>query len=360
MLYKKFFILILFIGLGISAHIVSFLKDKDINNDYHIHLAHAGEIYDPDALAQYFFSYHRYKYNTQKVIPGSTLLLLMKDRFLNNENIEKITGYFMEDNEVKFKVPFLKYKDDSYYALVPISHNVKPGQYEFNVEFMYNEDLLEKERRILQNSAIKLDIQQRSFYKEEVKLNKKLARRKATPASPEVIQEAEEIWEVTATVNDKARYALSDFILPVEEYKYVTGMFADRRIYTYMDGNVISGTAHGGIDIAAKTGTPVYASATGKVVLAKKRIVTGNSVVLEHFPGMFTMYYHMDSISVKKGDIVMKGTKVGEVGNTGFSTGPHLHWEMRVNNIRVDPLLALGELDNIRTIDIIVSRNTSY
>ena len=130
-------------------------------------------------------------------------------------------------------------------------------------------------------------------------------------------------------------------------------MFSDRRVYVFPNNKRAPGRSHGGMDIAAYTGTPVYATATGKVVLAKDRIVTGKSIVIEHFPGVFSMYYHLNSIGVEVNTIIMKGTEIGTVGTSGFSTGPHLHWEMRVNNIRVDPLLTVGELDNIKIIDIL-------
>jgi murein DD-endopeptidase MepM/ murein hydrolase activator NlpD len=65
--------------------------------------------------------------------------------------------------------------------------------------------------------------------------------------------------------------------------------------------------------------------------------MTGNTVIIEHLPGVFTVYFHMASISVKEGDLVGPGEHVGTVGMTGFATGPHLHWEAVVSGIAVDP-----------------------
>ena len=76
----------------------------------------------------------------------------------------------------------------------------------------------------------------------------------------------------------------------------------------------------------------------GKVVLAQNRILTGNSIVLEHFPGIYSLYYHMDSLNVEEGDRVAAGANLGTLGATGLVTGPHLHWELRVNTIPVDPM----------------------
>jgi murein DD-endopeptidase MepM/ murein hydrolase activator NlpD len=74
------------------------------------------------------------------------------------------------------------------------------------------------------------------------------------------------------------------------------------------------------------------------VVLAEPLFVRGNAVVLDHGRGVFTGYWHLQKLEVKAGDRVVAGQMLGEVGSTGLSTGPHLHWEMRVRGVAVDPL----------------------
>jgi len=91
------------------------------------------------------------------------------------------------------------------------------------------------------------------------------------------------------------------------------------------------------VDIASPTGTPVPASGRGRVVFADTRILTGNTVVIEHLPGFFSVYYHLSSLAVKVGDMVEKSQVIGAVGMTGFATGPHLHWEMQCAGVAVDP-----------------------
>ena len=71
--------------------------------------------------------------------------------------------------------------------------------------------------------------------------------------------------------------------------------------------------------------------------MAENRISTGWSVVIEHLPGVYSLYYHMDSLTVEKGDMVKRGTLIGYSGATGLATGPHLHWEVRVNGNAVNP-----------------------
>lgn len=112
-----------------------------------------------------------------------------------------------------------------------------------------------------------------------------------------------------------------------------TAPFGEARSY---NGGPIS-SWHGGVDLGAAAGAAVGAVAAGRVVLAEKFEVQGNTVVIDHGLGLVSAYYHMDSLKVKAGDPVKQGQAVGLVGNTGLSTGAHLHWEMRVLGVPVDP-----------------------
>lgn len=112
----------------------------------------------------------------------------------------------------------------------------------------------------------------------------------------------------------------------------VTSAFGFQRIY-----NGKPRSPHGGLDIAASRGTPVGASSGGRVLLADDLFYTGWSVLLDHGYGLVSGYFHMDRIAVGEGDLVAAGQKVGEVGSTGRSTGPHLHWSVYVSGVKVDP-----------------------
>ncbi len=94
---------------------------------------------------------------------------------------------------------------------------------------------------------------------------------------------------------------------------------------------------HSGTDISATTGTPVAATAAGRVALAGPLHLRGNSVVIDHGAGVFSGYHHLDSIAVAQGQTVAAGELVGYVGATGFVSGPHLHWEAIIGGVRVDP-----------------------
>ena len=94
---------------------------------------------------------------------------------------------------------------------------------------------------------------------------------------------------------------------------------------------------HHGLDIVARTGTPVLASASGVVAKSGYEAQYGNVVVIDHGAGYRSVYAHMSSAGVEEGEFVNRGEELGKVGSTGRSTGPHLHYEVRVNGLPVNP-----------------------
>ena len=99
---------------------------------------------------------------------------------------------------------------------------------------------------------------------------------------------------------------------------------------------------HRGVDIAARRGTPIYPANDGTVVYAGWHGGHGKTVIVRHEDGSETLYAHADTLLVGEGDRVDTGDKLGLVGSTGRSTGPHLHFEVRRNGVAIDPLAALG------------------
>ena len=92
-----------------------------------------------------------------------------------------------------------------------------------------------------------------------------------------------------------------------------------------------------GIDIDNKIGTPIYAYKAGTVIYAKWQNSYGYIVKIQHSGGIITYYAHLSAFNVKEGDTVSAGQKIAEMGSTGWSTGPHLHFEIRVNNVPINP-----------------------
>lgn len=153
------------------------------------------------------------------------------------------------------------------------------------------------------------------------------------------IQEAslEELLRVASTQEDKLASIPS--IKPIQEDKL-------KRQVRHMSGYGMRihpvhkvRKMHHGIDFTAPRGTPIQATGNGMV----QKIVTskhgyGNSIVIDHGYGYTTLYGHLSEIDVKKGDKVVKGQRIGQVGSTGTSTAPHCHYEVRINNLPVNPI----------------------
>jgi murein DD-endopeptidase MepM/ murein hydrolase activator NlpD len=121
------------------------------------------------------------------------------------------------------------------------------------------------------------------------------------------------------------------FIMPADGR--ISAMFGEKRVYT---GG--STWQHKGMDVTNVEGTPVKAVNNGVVKLAGKLSAHGGTIMIDHGQGVISVYNHMQTIKVKKGDYVKKGKVVGTMGQTGLATGVNLHWGLSVGNVRVDPL----------------------
>jgi murein DD-endopeptidase MepM/ murein hydrolase activator NlpD len=121
----------------------------------------------------------------------------------------------------------------------------------------------------------------------------------------------------------------------------ISTLFGSQRIYAGEPG-----AYHSGIDIARPTGTIVLAPADGVVILATPRPFTleGNLVLIDHGVGLNSAFMHLSRIDVKPGQRVRRGQPIGAVGRSGRATGPHLHWGLRWNDARLDPLLVAGPM----------------
>jgi murein DD-endopeptidase MepM/ murein hydrolase activator NlpD len=107
--------------------------------------------------------------------------------------------------------------------------------------------------------------------------------------------------------------------------------------------------AHSGADFMSPAGTPIRAPNAGRVVVARSLYFSGNTVIIDHGLGLFSLLAHLSAFDVHEGDRVTAGQIVGRVGATGRVTGPHLHWAVRAEGARVDPLSLLAVLGAART-----------
>jgi murein DD-endopeptidase MepM/ murein hydrolase activator NlpD len=108
--------------------------------------------------------------------------------------------------------------------------------------------------------------------------------------------------------------------------------------------NGVPRSAHGGADFLSPGGTPIHAPNDGRVVVARSLYFSGNTVVIDHGLGLFSMLAHLSAFDIQEGDRVTAGQVIGAVGATGRVTGPHLHWAVRAGGARVDPLSLLALL----------------
>lgn len=165
------------------------------------------------------------------------------------------------------------------------------------------------------------------------------------------IPEMEKILAIT-TVFTPEKYWDGMFLSPDNDYgtvipnyelqKEFTSLYGSRR--TYNDNPEV--TFHSGVDFGGGVGLPIVSVAAGKVVYAGYLDVRGNATIIDHGLGVYSAYFHQSAISVSAGEMVEKGQKIGEVGNTGrvdradeyAGAGSHMHWEMWVNGVQVNPL----------------------
>ena len=131
-----------------------------------------------------------------------------------------------------------------------------------------------------------------------------------------------------------AAKATGKFIWPCETPMGVSSGYGWRTIYNYTE-------FHLGLDIPNVTGSPIWASDGGVVIFAEETPSYGKNIHIVHANGYSTVYAHLDEILVKVGDRIAPGQQIGKMGSTGLSYGTHLHFEVRINNLTIDPQTVL-------------------
>ena len=157
----------------------------------------------------------------------------------------------------------------------------------------------------------------------------------------------------SSTRNDEAYAEYSKYFNPSREVSSTTKYYSESfllptigRLSTeFGESRTVNGAPtsyrHSGIDIAAPRGAEVLSTNRGKVTLAMPLILTGNSIVIDHGEGLFSVYFHLDKLFVSEGDVAERGQLIGTVGSTGFSTGQHLHFTMSYYQFNIEPGYAL-------------------
>lgn len=152
--------------------------------------------------------------------------------------------------------------------------------------------------------------------------------------------ELNKLISLTSPVTPEKFWA-GDFYSPASQYAestYFTSRFGNRRTYIGINTDLSVNGFHTGLDFGGGTGLPITAPSRGKVILAENWTVRGGTTIIDHGWGVYSGFWHQSKFYVQAGDMVEQGQIIGEVGGTGRVTGPHLHWELWVNGIQVDPL----------------------
>jgi len=157
--------------------------------------------------------------------------------------------------------------------------------------------------------------------------------KKINPPKSVMKRIAREVKEIGAIYRKIApeRYWNGPFVLPLDSE--ITSNFGNKRVY---NGSMKS--FHQGLDLRARSPLPIRAPEGAKVVLAKDLYFTGNTVILDHGYGLFTIYGHMSKLAVKAGERVTKGQDLGLSGATGRASGPHLHWGAVLLHEKFNPI----------------------
>jgi murein DD-endopeptidase MepM/ murein hydrolase activator NlpD len=201
-------------------------------------------------------------------------------------------------------------------AYFGVDLDVKPGKHPLSFDFGG------------ERAALTIEIHPRAFAVERLTVDKKYTQPDAA-AETRIAREAAELNELWVAVTPE-RIWMKAFVRPTTGP--LGSPFGLRRFF-----NGEPRSPHAGVDLKAAAGTEIVASNTGRVAMARDLFFTGNTVVLDHGLGLYTIYAHLARIDVKEGALVQRSQRIGLVGATGRATGPHLHWGVKLAGARVDP-----------------------
>lgn len=214
-------------------------------------------------------------------------------------------------------------KSKSWHGLIGVDLEKRPGRYVWKISWEGSEG-------DAASCSVFITVRAGKFPTEHLKVEQQFVE-----PNPEQQKRAEEDQKKMQAIYETvtpARLWEGKFQLPLKDVT-TGGNFGRRRI---LNGQARS--PHSGVDFPAAAGTAVFAAQAGKVVLAEELYYSGNTVVLDHGYGIYTLYAHLSEIGVHPGDMVEAGAEIGKVGATGRVTGPHLHWGLTIDHARVNAM----------------------
>ena len=250
----------------------------------------------------------------QALVPGGIALLEVPD--------------YKEDTKIYFKdkrIAVFPYKD-TWIAMAGIGLSTKPGDYDISVK--------QSDGR---SSNTKVSIKYKKYDEQHLTIKNK---RKVNPNKEDnerIVSESKRKKSAKKQFTETRPNV--DFIWPVSGR--ISSIFGLRRFFNEQERR-----PHSGLDIAGEEGTPIKASASGRVIDAGDFFFSGNMIYLDHGQGIISLYAHLSEIAVKPGDIVKQGDIIGNLGQTGRVTGPHLHFAIISNQTLIDPVFMLPKDGN--------------
>jgi len=205
--------------------------------------------------------------------------------------------------------------DGSRLALMPIPVNTKPGRYE--VEYL--------DRNGLAMGTLPVTVRDGRFPTQNIVISKSTSELKPAPGEQEAVN-------VFRTSVSEVRLWSEPFERPVPGC--MTSPFGVRRLHNKKP----TGDYHAGLDQRGDAGTPIHAITGGTIKIAKMFNLRGGTVAIDHGQGVASIYMHMSRVIAAEGAVVRAGDVIGEVGSTGRSTAPHLHWTFYVYGVPANPL----------------------
>jgi murein DD-endopeptidase MepM/ murein hydrolase activator NlpD len=212
-----------------------------------------------------------------------------------------------------------------YRSFVGVSRKKKASQYPIWIKLKFYDGTQWQTTR-------KATVKSGGFRKEHIKLSKK--KNKLARDYTSLNNENKELAQTYKT-NTMRLYLDGVFTVPVKEARITSG-FGNTRVY-----NGKPAWPHSGVDFGKALGAEIVAANRGQVSLVQDYKVHGKTILIDHGWGIVSTYNHLHTTSVKVGDMVKKDQVIGTMGKTGIATGPHLHWGISLQNVRVNPMLFL-------------------
>ncbi|AYC31965.1 M23 family metallopeptidase [Pseudomonas cavernae] len=220
--------------------------------------------------------------------------------------------------------PVLVVKEDGqrWIAIVGIPLTIKPGQQQLAVDSASG------------RQQLSFMVKAKHYPEQHIRLANQ---RQVNPLPADLKRIERELAEQTRAYQTFSPATPSNLLFDKPVSGPLSSRFGVRRFFNGEERN-----PHAGLDFAVPAGTPVKAPAAGKVILIGNYFFNGRTVFVDHGQGLISMFCHLSKVDVRLGQQLPRGTVLGRVGATGRATGPHMHWNVSLNDARVDPAIFIG------------------